>query len=106
MPAVTDLDPDLPDLDSIPTQPPPPAPSETLDYGVPTPRPRPPRTGGGRLWRLLALILAGQASLVTSAVLVAVERPSLAWAVAAVALTDVFMVATFSMVLGMVGRTR
>lgn len=102
-------EPDLPDLDQIPTQPPPPPrPAETIDQ-LPARglrRPVRPGTGGGRLWRLLALILASQAALVASAVLVAVERPSLAWAVSAVASTDAFMVVCFAMVLGMVGRGR
>lgn len=96
----------LPDLDSIPTQPPPPIPRGEAEYPERRPRAPRPRTGGGRLWRLLVLILAGQASLVTSAVLVAVERPSLAWAVSAVAITDAFMVVCFSMVLGVLGRNR
>lgn len=105
----TSTEPALPDLDSIPTQPPPPPPPSRIEDGNPAYRFRSPqrvRTGGGRLWRLLALILASQAALVASAVLVAVERPSLAWAVSAVASTDAFMVVCFAMVLGMVGRSR
>lgn len=105
----TSTDPALPDLDSIPTQPPPPPPPTRIEDGNPAHRFRNPprhRTGGGRLWRLLVLILASQAALVASAVLVAVERPSVAWSVAAVALTDVFMVVCFAMMLGMVGRSR
>jgi hypothetical protein len=56
--------------------------------------------------RLLALILATQASLVSSALLVAVERPSVGMAMAAVVLTNVFMVVAFSIMLGIGGRTR
>lgn len=94
----------LPDLDSIPTQPPPPAPAAEQTYTAP--RVRRPKRSGGRLWRIAVLILACQGALVTSAVLVAVERPSVAWAVAAVGLTDVFMVVAFTMMLGMLGRAR
>lgn len=102
---MTDLSP--PDLDALPTQPPPPTPTgPTVDLERRRSAPRVHRTGGGRLWRLLALVLASQAALVSSAVLVAVERPSVAWSVAAVGLTDVFMVVCFSMMLGMVGRSR
>lgn len=69
--------------------------------------PRPPRVrASGTWWRVLVLFLACQGAIVVSAVLVAVEKPSVGWAVAAVALTDVFIVVVTSMMLGMVGRTR
>lgn len=59
----------------------------------------------GRPGRLLALILATQASLVSSALLVAVGEPSVVVAVAALVLANVFMVAVFGIMLGM-GRGR
>lgn len=102
---VSDTDLGLPDLDTIPTQPPPPIPVGEAEY--PERRPRAPRVrAAGRPGRLLALILATQAALVSSAVLVAAGEPSVAVSAVAVVLTDVFMVAVFAIMLGMAGRGR
>lgn len=100
---MSDTSTDLPDLSQLPTQPPPPPPPPEA-FERHRPKPRRPRRSGGRLWRVVALILAVQAALVTSAVLTAVERPSAAVAVVAVILTDAFMVVAFTIMLGMMGR--
>lgn len=104
---MTDLaEPSLPDLDAIPTQPPPPIPSGESEHPERAPRQRRPPSQARRPARLLVLILATQASLVSSAVLVAIGRPSAAVAVTALVLANVFMVVVFSIMLGMVGRVR
>lgn len=91
---------DLPSLDDLPTQPPPPPP--VVERTRRSTRAR--ETSRSPLWRVVALILAVQAALVSSAVLVAVERPSVGISLAAVVLTDAFMVVAFAMVLGLLGR--
>jgi hypothetical protein len=103
---VSDTDLGLPDLDDLPTQPPPPPPPERIDDGTRRRNPPRPPSPTGRPSRLLALILATQASLVSSAVLVAIGRPSAVVAVIAVVLANVFMVAAFSIMLGLAGRGR
>ncbi len=56
--------------------------------------------------RLLVLILAVEAAITSSTVLVAVGRPSVPAAMVAALLTNVFVVAAVLMMVGMVGRTR
>lgn len=91
---MTDLDPGMPDLDAIPTALPPPMAEPDYDSTMvtrgPRRRPKPQRTSVP-LWQVVALVLAVQAALVTSAVLVAVERPSVAVSVAAVVLVNIFI---------------
>lgn len=93
----------LPSLDELPTQPPPLIPRGESEWVERQPRTPRVRTRGS-LWRVVALILTVQAALVSSAVLVAVERPSVGISLAAVVLTDAFMVVAFAMVLGLLGR--
>lgn len=81
---------DLPDLASLPTAPPPP-PAEYIDDDRRTVRPPRPQRAGTALWKVVALILAVQAALVSSALLVAVERPSVTVSVVALVLTNVFI---------------
>ncbi len=99
----TAAEPGLPDLDSIPTVPPPPPP---VLEPPPRRRPRATRTTTGSPVRLLVLILAVEAAITSSTVLVAVGRPSVPVAMVAAVLTNVFVVAAVLMMVGMVGRTR
>lgn len=95
---------DLPSLDELPTQPPPPPPAEPRNRRSTRLARETVSPLRSPLWRVVTLILAVQATLVASAVLVAVERPSVGVSLAAVALTDAFMVVAFAMVLGLLGR--
>jgi hypothetical protein len=86
---MTDVD--LPDLDAIPTTPPPPpSPEMVLPPRVPRRQPRPERPSSP-FWKVVALILAVQAALVSSTLLVAVGKPSVLASVFSLVLTNVWI---------------